>query len=148
MEAINPYIYVIEDEESISKLICLYLSKSEMTPKAFYNAEDALENIKKDIESIYSVFGDRRAVAVKEITKIHENVEQFNLKDGTKGEPKGEYVLVIEKAEESNPLNGLSEEEHIKHYLELGMSKMEALKMVAKERGVSKSSLYKYTIKD
>lgn len=48
MEAINPYIYVIEDEESISKLICLYLSKSEMTPKAFYSAEDALENIKKD----------------------------------------------------------------------------------------------------
>lgn len=44
----NPYIYVIEDEESISKLVCLYLSKSDMNTKAFFNAEDALEFIKLD----------------------------------------------------------------------------------------------------
>lgn len=44
----NPYIYVIEDEESISKLVCLYLSKSDITTKPFYNAEDALEQIKMD----------------------------------------------------------------------------------------------------
>lgn len=44
----NPYIYVIEDEESISKLICMYLAKSEILTKPFYNAEDALENIKMD----------------------------------------------------------------------------------------------------
>ncbi len=44
----NPYIYVIEDEESISKLICMYLSKSSMDSKAFYNAEDALESLKTD----------------------------------------------------------------------------------------------------
>jgi two-component system response regulator RegX3 len=44
----NPYIYVIEDETSLSKLICLYLDKSEMTSKPFYNAEDALEALKTD----------------------------------------------------------------------------------------------------
>ncbi len=44
----NPYIYVIEDEESISKLICMYLKKASIDTKPFYNAEDALENIEKD----------------------------------------------------------------------------------------------------
>lgn len=109
----------------------------------FYSAP---HDIKKDIESIYSIFGNRRAVAVKEITKLHENAEHFNLKDNIKKEPKGEYVLVVEGAKNDNPLFSLSEEEHIKRYLDLGMDKKEALKVVAKERGVSKSSLYKYTI--
>ena len=44
----NPYVYVIEDEVSLSKLICLYLEKSEMEAKAFYNAEDALNALKDD----------------------------------------------------------------------------------------------------
>ena len=42
----------------------------------------------------------------------------------------------------------LSEEEHVKMYLDKGMDKKEAIKLVAKERGVSKSSLYKYTIEN
>lgn len=44
----QPYVYVIEDEESISQLICLYLSKSDISTKAFYNAEDALSSFGKD----------------------------------------------------------------------------------------------------
>lgn len=111
----------------------------------FYSAP---HNIKKDIESIYSVFGERVAVAVKEITKLYERAERFNLKDGLPSEPKGEYVLLVEKGEKENVLLNLSEEDHIKHYLEQGMNKKDALKRVAKERGVSKSSLYKYTIEN
>ena len=42
----TPCIYIIEDEESISKLIQLYLSKEQMENKAFFNAEDALEDLK------------------------------------------------------------------------------------------------------
>lgn len=42
----TPFIYVIEDEESISKLITLYLTKEKMVSKAFFNAEDALKEIK------------------------------------------------------------------------------------------------------
>jgi 16S rRNA (cytidine1402-2'-O)-methyltransferase len=109
----------------------------------FYSAP---HNIKKDIESIYSVFGERTAVAVKEITKLYERAERFNLKDGLSSEPKGEFVLLVEKCKETNPLLTLSEEEHIKKYIMDGMDKKDALKRVAKERGVSKSSLYKYTI--
>lgn len=48
MSETKPYIYVIEDEESISKLICMYLSKSEMQTKAFLNAEEALLQIQTD----------------------------------------------------------------------------------------------------
>ena len=44
----NPYVYVIEDEQSISDLICMYLSQSEIGTKAFSNAEDALANFEKD----------------------------------------------------------------------------------------------------
>ena len=48
MEQIKPYIYVIEDEEDISKLICMYLSKSMMEAKPFYNAEDAISALQSD----------------------------------------------------------------------------------------------------
>lgn len=106
----------------------------------------APHNIVKDVQSIYEVFGDRVAVAVKEITKIYERAETFSLKDGYTFSPKGEYVLVVEKGRANNPLLELSEEEHINAYLSQGMDKKEALKTVAKERGVSKSSLYKYTV--
>lgn len=42
----TPYIYIIEDEESISKLISLYITKEKMDSKAFFNAEDALKELK------------------------------------------------------------------------------------------------------
>lgn len=45
MENKKSLVFVIEDEESISKLICLYLSKSDINTKAFYNAEDALKEL-------------------------------------------------------------------------------------------------------
>ncbi len=109
----------------------------------FYSAP---HDIKKDIESIYSVFGDRRAVAVKEITKLHESAEHFFLKDGLTKEPKGEYVLLVEGGKSQNKNLSLTEKEHIDLYIKQGYDKKEALKLVAKERGVSKSSLYKYTI--
>lgn len=108
----------------------------------------APHDVKKDIETLYSVLGERRAAAVKEITKIHEKAEFFNLKDGLPTEPKGEYVLIVEGAKKNAEFIGLSEEEHINMYINGGMDKKEALKRVAKERGVPKSSLYKYTVKD
>ena len=109
----------------------------------FYSAP---HDVKKDIESIYSVFGERRAVAVKEITKLHERAERFNLSDGLNGEIKGEYVILVEGGTCENQNLSLTEKEHIDLYLSQGMDKKDALKRVAKERGVSKSSLYKYTI--
>ncbi len=45
MENIKPCVFVIEDEESISRLICMYLEKSDILPEPFYNAEDALKKL-------------------------------------------------------------------------------------------------------
>ena len=109
----------------------------------FYSAP---HDVKKDILTLYQVLGDRKACAVKEITKIHERAITFNLKDGLPEEPKGEFVLIVEKPEQTSENLALSEKEHIEKYIKEGMDKKEALKKVAKERGVSKSSLYKYTI--
>ena len=75
----------------------------------FYSAP---HDVKKDIESIYSVFGDRQAVAVKEITKVFESAERFNLKDGLSKEPKGEYVILVEGKTQNN-FDALNEKEHI-----------------------------------
>ena len=111
----------------------------------FYSAP---HDVKKDIDTIYSVFGERRAVAVKEITKLHENAEQFNLSQNISKEPKGEYVLLVEGASQLNDNLNLTEKEHVELYIKQGLDKKDALKKVAKERGVSKSSLYKYIIEE
>lgn len=50
MEEKKPYVFVIEDEESISKLVCMYLEKSEINPEPFYNAEDALKKLSTGIK--------------------------------------------------------------------------------------------------
>ena len=111
---------------------------------AFHSAP---QDIDKDIEMMYEVFGDRNAVAVREITKIHEQAIPFRLQDGLAGEKRGEFVLLVEGAKEREcPLNALSEVEHIKHYMASGLDKKEALKRVAKDRGVSKSELYPFSI--
>ncbi|MGN0824151.1 MAG: 16S rRNA (cytidine(1402)-2'-O)-methyltransferase [Candidatus Coproplasma sp.] len=107
----------------------------------------APQDVDRHISSIYSVLGARRACAVREITKLHEEILHFNLKDGLPGEKRGEYVLIVEGATQAeNPLNSLSEKEHILFYMEQGMDKKEALKAAARDRGVSKSELYRFAI--
>ena len=107
----------------------------------------APQDIDRTISLAFSVFGDRKACAVREITKIHEEAVSFNLSEGLQGEKRGEYVLLIEGAKvDGNPLNNLSEREYILHYMHEGLDKKEALKRVAKDRGISKSELYKFSI--
>lgn len=107
----------------------------------------APQDVDRHICSMYAVFGDRKACAVREITKLHEEAATFTLKEGLAGEKRGEYVIVVEgAAARENPLNSLSPTEHIRHYIAAGMDKKEALKAAAKDRGVSKSELYKYSV--
>ncbi|MDE5896276.1 MAG: 16S rRNA (cytidine(1402)-2'-O)-methyltransferase [Clostridia bacterium] len=99
------------------------------------------------IGSLFRVFGDRRACAVREISKIHEESVSFSLAEGLGGEKRGEYVLLVEGARErENPLCLLSAREHVAHYMRAGLEKKEALKRAAADRGVSKSALYKETL--
>ena len=107
----------------------------------------APQDVDKDVRAMYEVFGDRNAAAVREITKIHEETRLFTLAEGLSGEKRGEYVLVVEGAgEQECVLNSLSETEHIRHYMAAGLDKKEALKRAAKDRGVSKSDLYPFSI--
>ena len=107
----------------------------------------APQDITPHICSIYEVFGNRKACAVREITKLHEEAIPFMLEDGFQGEKRGEFVLVVEGAkDEENPLCKLSEKEHILHYMSGGMSKKDAVKQAAKDRGLSKSELYAFSI--
>ncbi len=107
----------------------------------------APQDLDRHISSMYTVFGDRKACAVREITKLHEQAVPFTLAGGLDGEKRGEYVVVVEGSEErERPLNRLSEREHILHYINEGMDKKEALKAAARDRGVSKSDLYKFSV--
>ena len=107
----------------------------------------APQDVDRDISSMYGVFGDRKACAVREITKIHEQSVPFTLAEGLAGEKRGEYVLIVEGAEKPvNELNSLTEREHILRYMQGGMDKKEAVKQTARDRGVPKSELYKFSI--
>lgn len=107
----------------------------------------APQDVDRHVATMFSVFGDRNACAVREITKLHEEATPFTLGGGLSGEKRGEYVIIVEGAGESeNPLNTLPVQEHIKHYMELGLDKKQALKQTAADRGVSKSELYPYTV--
>lgn len=107
----------------------------------------APQDVDDYIALMFEAFGERRACAVREITKLHEESISFLLSEGLAGEKRGEYVLVVEGAgERENPLNALPVREHVLHYMRAGLEKKEALKRAAKDRGVSKSELYKETL--
>ena len=99
-------------------------------------------------EKLCNVLGKRKAVLVNEITKMYEKTFNFNLGDEINFEPKGEYVLVVEgsKKIEVNDLKSLSIKDHLLYYINLGETKADAIKKVAKERGVNKNEVYKVAI--
>ncbi len=107
----------------------------------------APQDVDRHISSVYECFGERRACAVREITKLHEEAVPFMLSEGLQGDKRGEYVIIVEGAAQTeNPLNALSEREHILHYIAGGMDKKEAVKQAARDRGISKSEMYKFSL--
>ena len=137
------FLGFLPDRASESKAVLEKYKNLDMT-LCFHCAP---QDVDRTISLAHSVLGDRCACLVKEISKIHEQAVTFKLSRGVEGEKRGEYVLIIEGAkEEDNPLNNLSVTEHILHYMGEGLDKKEALKRVAKDRGVSKSELYKFSI--
>lgn len=103
----------------------------------------APQDVDRDIASLYEAFGERKACAVREITKLHEESAGFLLSEGLAGEKRGEYVLVVSGAEEcENALNALTPREHVLHYMDEGLEKKDAIKRAARDRGVPKNQLY------
>ena len=112
-------------------------------PTVFYCAP---HDVQDTVKSIYKVFGNRKACAVREITKAFETREEFELENGYNGETRGEFVLIVDKAKETEVEFEMSVNEHIDYFLAQGMTKKDAVKAVAKARGVHKNEIYKYTI--
>ena len=122
---------------------------SEMRTMIFYEAPHKL---KATLSDMLTAFGEERRISLcRELTKLNEEAHRTTLGGAVsyynEKEPRGEYVLVVEGASEpkktENPLLSLSPEEHVQHYINSGMAKMDAIKAAAKDRGVSKSELYK-----
>ena len=128
--------------------------KNERRTIVFYEAPHKLKNTLSDMRDIFG--GERKISVCREITKLNEEILRFSLADAVnyyeQNEPRGEFVLVVEGAPEStiadekSDLLSLSPEEHIAHYINEGLSKMDAIKAAAKDRGVPKSEMYKYSI--
>jgi 16S rRNA (cytidine1402-2'-O)-methyltransferase len=104
-----------------------------------------------------SAFGNRKITIARELTKKFEEIVPTTLEEANnyyaENDPKGEFVLVVEglkpeEVTEENELNNLSVIEHLEFYIKSGMDKKEAMKQVAKERGVSKREIYAETIKE
>lgn len=99
-----------------------------------------------DLEStfafLHEFLGDREITVVKEITKMYETVLTRRLSDPVDFDQHGEFVLLIHPMPQGVATE-LSPKEHLLKYLEMGMDKKEAVKLVAKERGVKKDEIYK-----
>ena len=125
--------------------------KTEQRTIIIYEAPHRLIRTLTELEG--TLGGMRKIAVCKELTKRHETVYRDTISGAlnyyTINEPKGEYVLVIEgkSAEElvfekRAAWDDMSIEEHYNMYIAQGMDKKEAMKQVAKDRGVSKRDIY------
>ena len=114
---------------------------------------EAPHHLLKTLKELYEVLGDRSITLCKELTKVHENADKSTLsaliEKYEETEPKGEHVLVIAgktfkelKDESIQSFMEMTIDEHMELYLSKGMDKKEAMKVVAKDRGVSKREIY------
>lgn len=115
---------------------------------------EAPHHLVKTLQELSEVLGaDRRLTICRELTKRHEEKMQTTLGDSLHyyeaKEPRGEYVLVIEgksraqiEREQQAEWETMSIEEHMAHYESQGIDRKEAMKLVAKDRGVSKRDIY------
>ena len=114
---------------------------------------EAPHHLKATLAELYEALGDRVITLCRELTKKHEECIYTTIGEAIKlyetTEPKGEYVLVVEGADvtalaESKKQQFLDMplEEHMEIYTSQGIDRKEAMKLVAKDRGVSKRDVY------
>lgn len=125
------------------------LQKEERTI-IFYEAPHKLKSTLADMAE---VFGKERKISLcRELTKLNEQTIRTTLGGAVEyyenTEPRGEYVLIVDGAEPDTDdgLTELTPIEHVEHYISLGMTKKDAIKAVAKDRGVPKSDIYKEVV--
>ena len=114
---------------------------------------EAPHHLLSTLKQLYDVLGNRKIAVIRELTKIYEEVLRFSLEESIEhfstNSPRGEFVLVIEgreKDQEDNRYDDISIADHILGYMDAGMSKKEAIKQVATDRGLPKSEVYGHSI--
>ena len=126
--------------------------KNEKRTMIFHEAPHKLRTTLSDLAEAFG--GSRRIALCRELTKLNEQVERTTLAGAmeiyTAKEPRGEYVLVIEGASESAESSAfwqdMSIQEHVRHYVDTGMSEKDAIKSAAKDRGVHKNEVYSVVV--
>jgi len=119
---------------------------------------EAPHHLLKTVKELWDTLGDRELTICRELTKKHEEKIQTTfsalLSYYEEREPRGEYVLVIcgksreeLQKEQQSAWEEMSIEEHMAHYENKGVDHKEAMKLVAKDRGVSKRDIYQYLVK-
>lgn len=97
---------------------------------------------------LLDVLGNRKIAVSREISKLYEEIYRGSVSEVIseleQENIKGEFVIVVEGNKEEEDYSNLTIDEHIKMYLDDGMSEKEAIKMVANDRNVKKSEIYKY----
>lgn len=134
---------VLDDLKKESRTIILY---------------EAPHHLVRTLKELYETLGNRRVTLCRELTKRFETILPTTLEDALvmyeTEEPRGEYVIVLEgksfeefKKEEQQDWQNTSIEEHMEIYEKQGIDHKEAMKLVAKDRGISKRDVYQYLLK-
>ena len=118
---------------------------------------EAPHKLRATLDDFCATFGaDRRIALCRELTKSHEEILRMTVGEAVtyhaETAPRGEYVLVVEGASTSAAATSgafwesLDIPSHVQHYIDGGMSKMEAIKQTARDRGVPKNEVYKVMV--
>lgn len=120
---------------------------------------EAPHRLVRTLEELYGALGERRLTVCRELTKRHETAFATTLSEAIayykENEPKGECVLVIEgrsrsemRKEEQQSWEQMPLAEHMQHYESQGIARKEAMKLVAKDRGISKREVYQALLQE
>lgn len=115
---------------------------------------EAPHHLKATLKELLSALGDRKITLCRELTKKFEEADRTSISEAIAyyemHDPRGEYVLVIEgrdrkelEQEEQQAWEKMSLQEHMELYERQGIPHKEAMKLVAKDRGISKRDVYK-----
>ena len=120
---------------------------------------EAPHRLVKTLQELLNELGDRKITVCKELTKKHETGFETTLKEAVpyyeQNEPRGEYVLVLEgcsrqqmEQKAQDAWKEMSLGDHMKLYEEQGMNRKDAMKQVAKDRGVGKREIYQALLEE
>ena len=115
---------------------------------------EAPHKLQATLDDLARTFGEDRRIAIcRELTKAHEEILRLTLGEAVayykEQSPRGAYVLVVEGAKDavtSNFWDVMDVPAHVQHYIDSGISKMDAIKQVARDRGVAKNEIYKQMV--